>query len=126
MSTGRIDFENSFGFCVNGANYRVKKATQVQNVFRHVVRRAEAMGMKVNTGKTDLMLVSDSTSYVADTFIEDSEGVHIATVDKLKVLGFRISNRPGVHAHACEEPPQANPSTVLGPKTSQGTRVYSD
>ena len=58
------------------------------------------MGMKVNTGKTDLMLVSDSTSYVADTFIEDSEGVHIATVYKLKVLGFRISNRSGVHAHA--------------------------
>ena len=34
----RINFENSFGFRVNGVLFRVKHAIQAQNVFRHLVR----------------------------------------------------------------------------------------
>ena len=48
----RINFENSFGFTVNGVKQRVKHAVQSQNVFRHLVRNAESIGMKVNARKT--------------------------------------------------------------------------
>ena len=51
----KVNFENSFGFEVNGIKHRVKHAAQSQNVFRHMVRRAEDIGMKVNTAKTTMV-----------------------------------------------------------------------
>ena len=48
----RVNFENSFGFEVNGQNIRVKHAIQAQNIFRHIVRNAESLGMVVNAKKT--------------------------------------------------------------------------
>ena len=51
FTLSKINFENSFGFCVNRQFYRSKHAAQAQNVFRHLVRRAEEIGMKVNTEK---------------------------------------------------------------------------
>lgn len=48
----RINFENSYGMTVNGVTYRIKHAVQAQNIFRHLVRRAEEIGMVVNSAKT--------------------------------------------------------------------------
>ena len=50
-------------------NDRVKHAVQSQNVFRHLVRRAEGIDMVVNDQKTPMVCDSDATSYVADGFI---------------------------------------------------------
>ena len=51
----KINFENSFGFTVNGQKFRVKHALQAQNVFRHIVRNAEELGMVVNAQKTAMV-----------------------------------------------------------------------
>lgn len=99
ISSAVLNYENSFGFRVSGQFYRVKQANQTQNVFRHMVRRAEQKGMVVNSSRTALMCISDASSYAADTFIEDRDGKRIETVDKMKILGFNIGNRPGMHDH---------------------------
>ena len=65
----KINFENSYGFEVNGVFYRSKHAIQAQNVFRHVVRAAESIGMVVNAKKTAMICVSDSLSYEAEAYI---------------------------------------------------------
>ena len=56
----RVNYENSLGFVVNGTKHRIKHAIQCQNVFRHLVRNAEEIGMKVNTDKTTLVCFSDA------------------------------------------------------------------
>lgn len=47
FSLTKVNFENSYGFEVNGVKFRVKHAVRSQNVFRHLVRRAEDIGMVV-------------------------------------------------------------------------------
>ena len=59
----KINFENSYGFTVNGINHRVKHAVQALNVFHHLVLNVESIGMNVNTG------LSDSLAYQADSYI---------------------------------------------------------
>ena len=78
---------------------RVKHAITSQNVFRTVVRRATARGMKVNTSKTALMVISDALSFRPGAFIQDSAGERIVSGDSMKVLGFNFSSRPNVNAH---------------------------
>ena len=59
FSLSVVNFENSYGFCVNGEFFQSKHAVQAQNIFRHLVRQAEAIGMRVNTQKTSMLCVSD-------------------------------------------------------------------
>ena len=72
---------------------------QSQNAFRHIVSAAESIGMKVNTTKTNLMVVSDSLSFNAGAFIEDSDGNLLSSGKAMKILGFHFSYRPNVAAH---------------------------
>ena len=60
FALSKVNFENSYGFKVNSLQHRVKHVIQAQNIFQHLVRRAEAIGMKVNTGMTAMMCVSDA------------------------------------------------------------------
>ena len=90
----KVNFENSLGFVVNGEKHRVKHAVQSQNVFRHVVRAAEKIGMKVNSDKTTLVCFSDALAYKADAYIEDSDMNTIRGRSTMKALGVRFSNRP--------------------------------
>ena len=76
----KLNFENSFGFKVNGQLHKVKKAIQAQNVFRHVVRRAEALGMVVNAAKTAMICMSGATDFVANSFILDADQERIDRV----------------------------------------------
>ena len=99
INTDKINFENSYGFNINGQPHRVKHAVPLQNVFRRVVRNAEGKGMRVNTLKTTLLCVSDASSYEPDSYIKDDDGNRIGKSDRAKILGFTMSNRPGVHAH---------------------------
>ena len=89
----RVNFENSIGFEVNGHRYRVKHAVQAQNIFRHVVRNAEQLGMVVNTSKTAMMCVSGALDYEADAFILDENQCRIGCGDSMKILGMKFSNR---------------------------------
>ena len=95
----QVNFENSYGFEVNGTPYRIKHAVQAQNVFRHVVRGAEEIGMVVNAKKTAMLCVSDSLSYKADAYMLDDDQQRIGCQDRLKALGFYFSSRPTMDEH---------------------------
>ena len=84
---------------VPGGREKKKHEVQTQNVFRRVVRRAESRGMVVNKGKTHILCVSDALNYKATVFIEDSDGNRVESGEKLKILGFHLDSRPGIHAH---------------------------
>ena len=90
----KINFENSIGFRVNDIFHRVKHAVQAQNVFRHIVKAAERIGMVVNSRKTAMLCVSDSLSYLADAFILDADQNCIGCQDSIKALGMHFSSRP--------------------------------
>ena len=52
----------------DGAGFKTKHAVCTQNLFHGIVREAESQGMKVNGGKTQLMVVSDAKTYVPAAF----------------------------------------------------------
>ena len=54
--------------------------------------------MKVNSAKTLLMCISDSRTYEAAAFIEDSEQTRFDSVPGMKILGVNFSNKPDVSA----------------------------
>ena len=94
----RENFENSLGMRVNGVLHRVKHAVQAQNVFRHLVRRAEEIGMVVNSTKTAMICISDAQAYEADAFIYDSSLNRIGCQGTIKALGMNFSSRPDMWA----------------------------
>ena len=58
--------------------------------------------MVVNTSKTKMLCVSDAISFLPGSFIRTTDGEKIASGgrrDQMKLLGFQVSSRPGVHAH---------------------------
>ena len=57
--------------------------------------------MKVNTGKTKMLCVSDALSFIPGSYIDTREG-RISSGgrnDIMKLLGFHVSNKSGVGAH---------------------------
>ena len=92
FSLSKINFENSYGFEVNGQRFRSKHAVQSQNIFRHVVRNAEDIGMVVNSRKTAMMCASGATDYKADAYILDADQNRIGCVNSIKALGVRFSS----------------------------------
>ena len=90
----KVNFENSYGMMVNGVFYRVKHALQSQNIFRHLVRRAEEIGMVVNSSKTAMVCISDASAYEADAFILDEDQERIGCKQNFKALGLHFSSRP--------------------------------
>ena len=98
FSLSKVNFENSYGFKVNGRMIRVKHAAQSQNVFRHLVRRATEIGMKVNSQKTAMLCISDSLAYDVDAYIEDSEGNRIRGQTRIRALWMHFGKRPDMSA----------------------------
>ena len=102
LQCDRVNMENANRYEDEDCNVREKHAIQSQNLFRQVVGKAEWKGMKVNTAKTNMLCVSDALTFVPGSYISTSEDIKIASggrEDKMKLLGFHISNRPGVSAH---------------------------
>ena len=99
VSLAKINFENSLGFTISGQKHRIKHAAQSQNEFRHLVRNAEKIGMKVNAAKTTLVCFSDALAYSPDAYIEDADGNVIRGQPTMKALGVRFSNRPDWKEH---------------------------
>ena len=64
----------------------------MQNVFRHIVRKAEEIGMVVNSAKTAMICTSGATDYKADAYILDADGDRISCAESIKVLGVRFSS----------------------------------
>ena len=76
-----------------------KHAVASQNAFRSVVLKAESMGMRVNTAKTQLLVVSDALSFEPRAHISDCNGKTITSGTTMKILGFHMNGRPTVAAH---------------------------
>ena len=95
----RVNFENSMGFKINKEMVRVKHDVQSQNVFRHVVRKAEDIGMVVNAQKTAMMCVSGAIDFNADAYMLDADQNRIECTNKIKALGIRFSNRLDMEDH---------------------------
>ena len=76
-----------------------KHAVRSQNVFRHIVRRAERKGMKVNASKTNVICISDSQNFDVRAHFFDSDGTKISSGPKMKILGWHFSSSPTVAAH---------------------------
>ena len=98
FTLSKINFKNSYGFEVNGFRYGSKHAVQAQNVFRHMVKNAERLGMKVNASKTDMICVSDSLSFEAEAYILDSDGNRIGCSKSIRALGLHFSSKPNMDA----------------------------
>ena len=94
----RVNFENSFGMTVNGVLHRVKHAIQAQNIFHHLVRRAEEISMVVNSSKTAMICVSDALAYEANAFILDGDSNRIGCQPTMKALGMHFSSQPDMWA----------------------------
>ena len=60
-------------------------------MFRHVVRRAEDLGMVVNASKTAMICISGA-DFKADVFILDSKQNRIGCTTTIKALGVYFSN----------------------------------
>ena len=88
----KINFENSFGFEVNGQKFRSKHAVQAQNIFRHIVRNAEDLEMVVNASKTAMICVSAATDYVAEAYLLDSDQNRVGCGQTIKALGVRLGH----------------------------------
>ena len=99
FTLSKINFENSYGFTISGTNHRVKYALQSQNIFRHMTRKAEQLGIKVNKRKTAMLCVSDALGFEPDAFILDEDGARIGCRKLLKALGMRFSNRSNMSQH---------------------------
>ena len=101
--TDRISMETADRFEDDSLVARQKQAVQTQNIFQRMTGNAEWKGMKVNTDKTKMLCVSDALSFLPGSYI-DAAGTRIASggrEDSMKLLGFHMSNRPGVGAHVC-------------------------
>ena len=84
---------------LGGKTVKIKQALSSQNAFRSIASNAEAIGMKVNSGKTNLLCVSDALNYTPLTYIVDSAGERVESGDCMKVLGFNFSSKPTVQLH---------------------------
>ena len=102
LTVEKANYENVLETVEDGQPVRSKHAVATQNAFRSVKAAAEAKGMRVNSSKTKLHVISDSISYRAAAFIHDAEGNALNTgkpPGRLKVLGFTFGDRPSVRPH---------------------------
>ena len=94
-----VNFENAMQVLTAGESLKIKHAIPTQNVFRHVIRRAEQRGMKANTSKTAMICISDSLNFKTSAYIYDGDGHKLQSGAKMKVLGWHFSDRPTVESH---------------------------
>ena len=58
--------------------------------------------MKVNSSKTQALLISEVKSYIPSAFFYDDNGVKIKTGNTMKILGFCFSSSPDMVAQVAE------------------------
>ena len=78
---------------------RQKLTAQSQNLFRTITSEAARNWMMVNHSKTKVLVVSDAISYRPQAFFHDNNGNELSNTSgpgSIKVLGFHISEKPGV------------------------------
>ena len=61
--------------------------------------RAEDMNMKINTKKTQLLLINPQNSMLSSASISTWGGESVSSIDSHKLVGFTFGNKPGAAAH---------------------------
>ena len=95
----RLNFGSTPVVNLDGVPMKRKQAINSQNAFRSISSNAEAIGMKVNASKTNVLCISDALSYTPATYIVGPDGEVIEGKSCLKVLGFHFSSKPTVQLH---------------------------
>ena len=73
-------------------------AEETEAFIEAVVENSEDIGMRVNCKKTQLLCISADNGCSSSSNLE-VRGERIDSVDKIKLLGFMVGSRPGVHDH---------------------------
>ena len=71
------------------AGFRSKRADRTEALFKYIVARAIATGMKMNTAKTSTMCISTARGYLANAYMLDEDGKKIkpkSTVNRSRVI----------------------------------------
>ena len=86
---------------IPGEKRREKHAIISQNTFNRVLTKARGRGMKVNTGKTSMLCISDAMSFKADGYLVGEDGSRVGSedTDTIKILGFHFGRKPNVAEH---------------------------
>ena len=83
----------------NGSCCKVTTAAELQDMFRHLCRRAEEHGMLVNDSKTGLMCISVSRAFEAKAVLTGRKGEKIESSSSLKFLGFTLDADCTIGSH---------------------------
>ena len=84
----------------DGTTIHRKKHILTENVFNRSKSRAETKGMKINIGKTAMLVITSAISFTPECYIETRDGELLESkADKVKILGFTFEGKPSVSAH---------------------------
>ena len=67
--------------------------------FARIKSRAETIGMRVNSEKTQLLCITGNTTSRVTSYIRTAEGQEINSSENLKILGFWFGRNPNVNVH---------------------------
>ena len=70
--------------------------------FRVLKRRSEEIGMRINTRKTQLLVISPRNGCLTRASLEVGENEPTNSIDQLKLVGFHFGSDPGVGTHIRE------------------------
>ena len=73
-------------------------AIKSERNFENIKQRAESIGMRVNSDKTQLLCITGNTTSVVQSYIR-TEGKEIKSGNSLKILGFWFGPNPNVNVH---------------------------
>ena len=95
----KLNFGQVVALLKSGKFIKEKCAFKTQNAFRFITGNAEVKGMVVNSGKTQILVISDALNYTPVSFIVDKDQVKLNSSDKIKILGFEFGNKPTMQQH---------------------------
>ena len=72
---------------------------ELEGDMKELKRRAEAINMKTNVKKTQLLVISPPNGYCTLAVMKQEGGDDLTSIETLKLVGFTFGSRPGATAH---------------------------
>lgn len=95
-TTAKLYIKDAPTYNIDGQTIKNVRASEAEDMFKHICRRAEASGLRVNNNKTALLTISAATSYTAKTHIYDEHNSRIDSTSTLKTVGFIFNQRADI------------------------------
>ena len=80
----------------DGVLFRNERAEKTEKMFKHIENDAKKQGLCVNSKKTNMIVISNATSYEPRAHIYAEHATRIDSGDSLKALGFIINKQGNV------------------------------